>query len=212
MRKYFKTLADKKVETRVHEVTTTTPPPPPEVHINLCDREGFKVREDFLINYTDLGCQIIVLDISALVSLAETKRLEQYLGDFNLTIEEIELSPCHQFFKFGPSKRYLSSLMVQIPVIVQRNDGRDEVLKIQAYLVDAHIPFLCGKRTLEHWQSNINTKRRILETEIDRKRRDFKMMKQQEANMELSLRQREIRWWMFCSLRIRKESSLHSRQ
>ena len=152
MRKYFKTLTDKKVETRVHEVTTTTPPPPPEVHINLCDREGFKVREDFLINYTDLGCQIMVLDISALVSLAETKRLEQYLGDFNLTIEEIELSPCHQFFKFGPSKRYLSSLMVQIPVIVQRNDGRDEVLKIQAYLVDTDIPFLCGKRTLEIWQ------------------------------------------------------------
>ena len=84
--------------------------------------------------------------------------------------------------------------MVQIPVIIQRNDRRDEVLKIQAYLIDADIPFLCGKRTLELWQSNINTKRRILETEIDRKRRDFKMMKQQEANMELSLRQREIRW------------------
>ena len=99
----------------------------------------------------------MVLDISALVSLAETKRLEQYLGDFNLTIEEIELSPCHQFFKFGPSKRYLSSLMVQIPVIVQRNNRKDEVLKIQAYLVDAEIPFPCGKRTHVYPYKTINT-------------------------------------------------------
>ena len=54
MRKYFKTLATKKVETRVHEVTTTTPPPPYKVHVNLCDGEGFKVKEESLINYTDL--------------------------------------------------------------------------------------------------------------------------------------------------------------
>ena len=91
----------------------------------------------------------MVLDIGAPVSLAGSKWLEQYLEEFDLTIEEIESSPFHQVFKFGPSKRYLSTLMVKIPVIVQRSDGRDDVLRIQAYLVDTDIPFLCVKRTLE---------------------------------------------------------------
>ena len=95
MRKYCKTVADKKGETKTHKVTMSMPPPPPEVHVNLCDGEGFKVQKEFLINYTDLGCQVMVLDISAPVSLAEIKWLEQYLGEFNLTIEDIETSPCH---------------------------------------------------------------------------------------------------------------------
>ena len=50
MRKYFKTLADKKVETKVQEVTTTMLPLPPEVHVNHFDGKGFKVKEEFLIN------------------------------------------------------------------------------------------------------------------------------------------------------------------
>ena len=96
----------------------TMPPPPPEVHVNLCDGEGFKVKEEFLINYTDLGHQVMVLDIGAPVSLAGIKWLEQYLGEFDLTIEEMESFLCHQVFKFGPSKRYLSTKMVEIPIIV----------------------------------------------------------------------------------------------
>ena len=124
--------------------------------------------EEFLINYTDLGHQVMILDLEAPVSLAGIQWLEQYLGEFDLTIEEMESLPCHQIFTFGPSKRYLSKSIVEIPVIVQRNDGRDNVLKVQAYLVDADIPFLCGKRTMELWQSKIDTKRKILETEIDR--------------------------------------------
>ena len=61
------------------------------------------------------------------VNLAGSQWLEQYLGEFYFTIEEIESSPCHQFFKFGPSKRYLSTSMVKIPVIVQRSNGRYDV-------------------------------------------------------------------------------------
>ena len=66
--------------------------------------------------------------------------------------------------------------MVKIPVIVQRNDGRDDVLKVQVYLVDADIPFLCGERTMELEQSKIYTKKKVLETEIYEKHRDFKMV------------------------------------
>ena len=71
--------------------------------------------------------------------------------------------PFHQIFTFGPSKKYLSKSIVKIPVIIQRNDGRDDVLKVQAYLVDADIPFLCGKRMMELWQSKIDTKKKILD-------------------------------------------------
>ena len=96
----------------------------------------------------DLRWQVMILDLGAPVSLAGIQWLKQYLGEFDLTIEEMKSFPCHQIFTFGPSKRYLSKSIVEIPVIVQRNDGRDDVLKVQAYLVDADITFLCGKRTV----------------------------------------------------------------
>ena len=108
----------------------------------------------------------MIIDMGALVSLAGIQWLEQYLGEFDLTIEEMESSPCHQIFTFGPSKRYLSKSIVKIPIIMLRNDGRDDVLKVQAYLVDTHIPFLCGKR-MKLWQSKIDTKKKILEMEND---------------------------------------------
>ena len=50
------------------------------------------------INYIDLECEVMVRDIGAPVSLAGTKWLEQYLEEFDLTIEEMESSPCHQVF------------------------------------------------------------------------------------------------------------------
>ena len=44
-----------------------------------------------------------------------------------------------------------------------RLDGREDVLTIQTYLVDAEIPFLCGKRTLEDWSFQIDGREKILE-------------------------------------------------
>ena len=102
MMKYMKNVTDKKEETKVNEVTTATAN---KVHVNLCNGEGFKVKEEFLSNQTDLGRQVMVLDIGAPVNLAGIQWLRQYLGEFDLTIEEMESSPCHQVFKFGPSKR-----------------------------------------------------------------------------------------------------------
>ena len=63
----------------------------------------------------------------------------------------------------------LNTIMVDIPVIFQRSNGIDDVLRIQAHLVDADIPFLCQKRTLELGQSKVNTMMRNLELEIDGK-------------------------------------------
>ena len=67
--------------------------------------------------------------------------------------------------------------MVELPVIVRRMDGKEDVLRVFTYLVDADVPFLCGKRTMvEKWNSKIDTKNMVLETEIDGKRKDFKII------------------------------------
>ena len=64
MREYVRAVADKKEETKINEVSTTS-----EVNVNLCEGEGFLVKEEFLINYTDLRHKVMVLDIGTLVSL-----------------------------------------------------------------------------------------------------------------------------------------------
>ena len=89
----------------------------------------------------------------------------------------MKMLECHQIFRFGPSKQYVSTKMVELPVIVRRMDGKEDVLKGFTYLVDADVPFLCGKRTMvEKWNSKIDTKNMVLETEIDRVRKDFKLI------------------------------------
>ena len=72
---------------RVNEVTT-------EAAVNLCeeDMEG----EEVIINYThtDLGRQVMILDIGAPVSVAGIPWMTQYLKEFDLTIEEMKSVEC----------------------------------------------------------------------------------------------------------------------
>ena len=49
---------------------------------------------------------------------------------------------CNQIFRFGPSKKYVCRTIVELPVIVRRMDGKEDVLKVFTYLVDADVPFL----------------------------------------------------------------------
>ena len=58
------------------------------------------------------------------------------------------MSECYQIFRFGPSKQYTSNIMEEHPMIVMRMDGKEDVLKVFTYFVDADAPFLCGKRTI----------------------------------------------------------------
>ena len=118
--------------------------------VNLCE-EGFRLSEELLVNYTDLGRQMMILDIGAPVSLAGVSWLTQYLKEFGLMVEEMKATECNQVFRFGPSRWYTSQTMVEIPLVVTRLDGREDVLTVQTYLVDADVPFLCGKWTLELW-------------------------------------------------------------
>ena len=45
-------------------------------------------------------------------------------------------------------------------------DGKEDVLIVQTYLVDAEVPFLCGKQTLEAWNFKIDGPGKILEIQI----------------------------------------------
>ena len=66
------------------DVKMVTPDPPAAV--NLC--ENAAVAEDMVINYTytDLGRQMMILDIGAPVSIAGVSWMKQYLEEFNLEI------------------------------------------------------------------------------------------------------------------------------
>ena len=53
--------------------------------------------------------------------------------------------------------------MVELEIRLTRMDGKKDVLKVQTYLVDAEVPFLCGKQTLESWNFNIYGPQKMLE-------------------------------------------------
>ena len=99
--------------------------------------------------YTDQGRQMMILDLFAPVSVARTPWMNQYLAGFGLEVDNLKSVRCNQSFVFGPSKRYISKLLVEIPILVTRMDGKEDVLKVQTYLVNAKVPFLYGKQTLE---------------------------------------------------------------
>ena len=51
-------------------------------------------------------------------------------------------------FRFGPSKQYVSKRMVELSVIMRRMDGKEDVLRVFTYSVDADVPFFVGR---EQW-------------------------------------------------------------
>ena len=69
-------------------------------------------------------------------------------------------------FVFGPSKPYVSKSLVELPILITRLDGKEDVFKVQTYLVDAEVPFLCGKQTLESWNFKIDGGEKILEIQM----------------------------------------------
>ena len=84
---------------------------------------------------------MMILDLGAPVSVAGIPWMKQYLATFYLEIENLKGVTCNQPFVFGPSKRYISKLMVKLPIFVTRMDGNEDVLKVQTYIVDAEVPW-----------------------------------------------------------------------
>ena len=99
---------------------------------------------------------MMILDIGAPVSISGVSWMKQYLEEFDLEIEDMKSVSCSQPFVFRPSKRYVSTPLVELPILVTRMDGKEDVLIVQSYLVDAEVPFLYGKQSLETWNFKID--------------------------------------------------------
>ena len=86
--------------------------------VNLC--ESIPPAEDMVINYTyiDQGRQLIILDIGVLVSIAGVSWMTEYLDEFDLTIDKMKSVECQQPFRFGPSKKYVSKTLIELPVLI----------------------------------------------------------------------------------------------
>ena len=104
----------------------------------------------------------MILDLGAPVSIAGVPWMRQYLAGFGLEIENMKSVSCNQPFVFSPSKRYVSKSLVERPILVTRMDGKEDVLIVQTYLVDAEVPILCGKQTLESRNFKIDGPEMIL--------------------------------------------------
>ena len=167
--------------------------------VNVC--EGFEMEEELLVHYTEKGKRMMILDRGAPVSLVGKKWIEEYLKEQDVEMENMKIEACNQVFRFGPSRKNVSTQMVELPMVVSAMDGREEVLRLHAYIVDAEIPFLCGKRTLEGWNAKVDTQNEILETELDGKRRDFRMITTESNHygIEIGLRNEVIEEIMFAN-------------
>ena len=80
-------------------------------------------------------------------------------------------------FRFGEiDRRHISTLLIELPLLIKSMNGREYVLKAQVYVIDADVVFLCGKKTFEQWGSNLNMRNVVLETCIETAKIDYKMI------------------------------------
>ena len=101
-------------------------------------------------------------DIGSVVSVGGVPWMKQYLD-----IENMKSVKCNQPFVFGPSKKYISESLKELPILVTRIDRKEDVLTVQTYLVDAEVPFLCGKQTLETWNFKIDGQEKNLRNSLE---------------------------------------------
>ena len=129
----------------------------------------------------------MILDLGVPVSLAGKEWMSQYLGEQGLEIKDLKMQECYQISRFGPSKQYVSREIVELPLIIRRLDGKDDVLRVFTYLEEADVPFLFGKRTIEGWNSKIDIKKKVLETEMDGEKKTFRMIDTRENHVGIEL-------------------------
>ena len=92
----------------------------------------------------------MILDPGAPMSLVGRPYLSKYMAEFDLKIEDMESSACFQVFRFGRiDKKYESKLLIELPLIVMSNKGKEEVLTAKVYVIDADVTFLIGRATLK---------------------------------------------------------------
>ena len=89
--------------------------------------------------------------------------------------------------------------MVYLPIILKTLDGREEVLQVFTYLVDADIPFLYGASELkEKWKSKIDNENSVLEIKLEEGRiRHFRIVETSGNHVALELEKGEIKEIIF---------------
>ena len=122
-----------------------------ELNINWC-RE-YKENEGVQVKGSEQSNQIMILDLGAPVSVSGKKWMEEYLEKHGMKLQELNKVRCYQKMTFGPSKQYISRLKIELPVSVQDLHGKEDTLKVPTYVVEADVPFLCGKSELkDEWR------------------------------------------------------------
>ena len=94
-----------------------------ELKVNWC--QNIIIDEEIVVNFTENRKHVMILDLGAPVSVAGNEWMNKYLKDHNLGLENLEVYKCHQIFKFGPSRQYISEEMVNLPIILKTLDGRE---------------------------------------------------------------------------------------
>merc|ERR1712112_219485 len=109
-------------------------------------------------------------------------------------LEKLNTEKCYQKLTFGPSKQYISNLRIELPVLVRDLHGEVDTLKVPTYVVEADVPFLCGKSELkDEWRAKINTESNILEVKTDRQRKKFKIIGTRGNHVALKIKKEERR-------------------
>merc|ERR1711895_5926 len=68
--------------------------------LNVQLYEGYELDEEILVNYTEQGKQVMILDLGAPVSLAGNEWMDQYLKDHGLEVQEMKTSEYYQIFRY----------------------------------------------------------------------------------------------------------------
>ena len=146
-----------------------------ELNVNWC--KEYKENERVQVKGSEQSNQIMILDLGAPVSVSGKKWMEEYLEKHGMELQELNKVRCYQKMTFGPSRQYISRLKVELPVTVQDVNGKEDTLKVHTYIVEADVPFLCGKSELQDkWKSKINTESNILEVKMNGQRKEFRMI------------------------------------
>ena len=78
----------------------------------------------------------MLLDPGSPVSLVGRPWLSKYLAEFDYRIEDMVSSECYQVYRFGGIyKKYESRLLLELPLMVNSTNGKNDVLKLYAYVI-----------------------------------------------------------------------------
>ena len=107
----------------------------------------------------------MVVDCGAPKTLIGERYLKEYLKQNDLEESMLKKTLCKLRFRFGPSQLYISTERVKVPITMRIKDGYTTQF-VEAYVVQAEIPFLMGMDILKKWGAVIEIAERKIDFEI----------------------------------------------